>query len=239
MAFILAQYCSIDVFSSLAYAPQDCFSYWEIKVGRHCFSDYTEPMTLALRPNPWEPHPGATDSINYPPGALVPHLAFGLIGEIAARSPPRVVRVSNRAPMLAVLTPGWWAARGARGLERVVDFVALRRRGHSGMVAIYRANSVVFAVPIALVFLVALCRQRWGLVVIMVVLAALVKPQFAVLGVVLFAARQWRMGGNRGSRGRGVQSCRIPAVAAGLPGHDHAVDPRHCRRLSVRLAYRA
>jgi hypothetical protein len=42
---------------------------------------------------------------------------------------------------------------------------------------------------------VALCRRRWGLVAIMVVLAALVKPQFAVLAVALFAARRWRLGG--------------------------------------------
>jgi hypothetical protein len=45
------------------------------------------------------------------------------------------------------------------------------------------------------VFLVALCRQRWGLVAVMVVLAALIKPQFAILAVALFAARQWRLGG--------------------------------------------
>jgi hypothetical protein len=58
-----------------------------------------------------------------------------------------------------------------------------------------RGNSTGFVVPIALCFLVALCRRRWGLVAIMVVLAALVKPQFAVLGVALFAARQWRLSG--------------------------------------------
>ncbi len=49
-------------------------------------------------------------------------------------------------------------------------------------------NPVGFVAPIALVFLVALCRQRWGPVTTMVVLAALVKPQFAVLAVALFAA---------------------------------------------------
>jgi hypothetical protein len=42
---------------------------------------------------------------------------------------------------------------------------------------------------------VALCRQRWGLAACMVVLAALVKPQFVILAVVLFAARRWRWGG--------------------------------------------
>ena len=62
-------------------------------------------------------------------------------------------------------------------------------------VVIDRGNSVGFLAPIGLIFLVALCRRRWGLVTIMVVLAALVKPQFAVLAVALFAARQWRLGG--------------------------------------------
>jgi hypothetical protein len=47
---------------------------------------------------------------------------------------------------------------------------------------------------IGLVFFVGLCRRRWVLVAVMVVLAALVKPQFAVLVVALFAARQWRWG---------------------------------------------
>ncbi len=74
-------------------------------------------------------------------------------------------------------------------------FVACGAAAIPAWSAIDRANSVAFAVPIALVFLVALCRQRWGLVVTMVILAALVKPQFALLGLALFAARQWRMGG--------------------------------------------
>src|SRR6516165_4884687 len=50
------------------------------------------------------------------------------------------------------------------------------------------------------------CRSHWVFwwrcadggavwVAITVVLAAPVKPQFAVLGVALFAARQWRLGG--------------------------------------------
>jgi hypothetical protein len=62
-------------------------------------------------------------------------------------------------------------------------------------VAIDRGNLVGLVAPIALVFLVALCRRRWGLVAIGVVLAALVKPQYAILVVVLFAARRWRLGG--------------------------------------------
>jgi len=77
----------------------------------------------------------------------------------------------------------------------VVIFVALGAAAVPAWMVIDRGNSTGFVVPIALVFLIALCRRRWGLVTIMVVLAALVKPQFAVLAVALFAARQWRWGG--------------------------------------------
>jgi hypothetical protein len=95
----------------------------------------------------------------------------------------------------AVFTPAVWAARGALGLERVVVFVALGAAAVPAWMTIDRGNSVGFVAPIGLVFLVALCRRRWGFVAVMVVLAALLKPQFAVLAVALFAARQWRMGG--------------------------------------------
>ena len=96
---------------------------------------------------------------------------------------------------IAVFASAVRVARGARGLERVVVFVACGAAAIPAWVVIDRGNSVGFLAPIGLVFLVALCRRRWGLVTIMVVLAALVKPQFAVLAVALFAARQWRLGG--------------------------------------------
>jgi hypothetical protein len=77
----------------------------------------------------------------------------------------------------------------------VVVFVACGAAAIPAWVAVDRGNSTGFVVPIALVFLVALYRRRWGLVTIMVILAMLVKPQFALLAVALFAARKWRLGG--------------------------------------------
>jgi hypothetical protein len=73
-----------------------------------------------------------------------------------------------------------------------------------------RANSVALLAPIGLVFLVTLRRQRWGLAALMVVLATLIKPQFAVLAVALFAVRQWRMGG------AAVAGAAVSSVAAYL-----------------------
>jgi hypothetical protein len=198
--FVLTQYYSVDVLSSLSYTPEDCWLDWGMQIGRHCFSDYGISVGLGMRPNPWEPYPLFVPWLNYlplqnnyPAAGMVPQLFFGLLG--GWLHAPRLGLVAYLGVLtIAVLSPAVWAARGARDLERVVVFVACGAAAIPAWAVIDRGNSVGFLAPIGLVFLVALCRRRWGLVVIMVVLAALVKPQFAVLAVTLFAARQWRLG---------------------------------------------
>ncbi len=200
-----------------------------MKVGQHCFNDYGALSFVVARPNPWEPFQWADqllDPTAYPAAALVPHVIFaspaawlhapllGLFGYLLALT-------------IAVFTPAVWASRGSRGLERVVVFVALGAAAIPAWVVIDRANSTGFVAPIALAFLVALRRRRWGLVAIMVVLAAMVKPQFAVLAVALFAARQWRMSGI--ALGGMVISnlVGVPAVVAGFSRNSRTVDPQH------------
>ncbi|MBW0019055.1 MAG: DUF2029 domain-containing protein [Mycobacterium sp.] len=196
----LAQYFEIDVLSSVLTLPYDCWVDSGIRVGRHCFSDYSLTVGQALRPNPWEPYPlhlmkGIEAAQNpYPPAAMLPHAIFGLLGKLL-HAPLAGLFGYELALAISLLTPAVWATRGVRGLERVVVFVVLSAAAAPVWAVLDRGNSVGFVVPIALVFLVALCRRRWGLVTLMVVLASLVKPQFLVLGFVLPAARQWRWSG--------------------------------------------
>jgi hypothetical protein len=199
--FVLTQYYSVDALSSLVYLPQDCFLDWGMQVGRHCFSDYPVIVSVGMQPNPWEPSPIFLSSYNYQSAptnylgsGMVPHLLFGAPAQWLG-APQLGLFAYLLVLTTAVLSPAVWAARGARGLERVVVFVACGAAAIPVWAAIDRGNSAGFVAPIGLVFLVALCRRRWGLVALMVVLAALVKPQFAVLAVALFAARQWRWGG--------------------------------------------
>jgi hypothetical protein len=185
---VLARYYSVDVLSFLlGSTPDDCSPDLGTQIGRHCFSDYEANM--GMRANPW-------DTGNpYPAAAMIPHLLFGL--------PAHWLGVRRLgllgyllASTIAIFTPAVWATRGVHRLERaVVVFGALGLAAVPAWAVLDRGNSMGFLVPIALVFLVALCRRRWGLVAIAVVLAALVKPQFAVLAIALFAARQWRLGG--------------------------------------------
>jgi hypothetical protein len=193
--FVLIQYYSVDVLSSLIYVPEDCWLDWGTNIGRHCFSDYSFPANATLLPNPWT-HllpPGWPDNA-YPAAAMVPLRIFARFG--AWLGAPRLGLLGYLfALTIAVLSPALWAARGVRGLERIVVFVACGAVAIPAWMVVDRGNSTGLVVPIALGFLVALCQQRFGRVTIMVVLAALVKPQFALLAVALLAARQWRLGG--------------------------------------------
>ena len=195
---VLARYFSIDVLSTLVIdVPQDCLLDWPTRVGRHCFSDYSLVVSYGMRPDPWDPFPlpnSKTAINNYSAAGLVPHVFFGSLGNWL-HAPQLGLLGYLLALTAACLTPAVWAARGARGLERVVVFLALGVAAIPMWTAIDRGNSVGFVVPVALAFLVALCRRRWRLVAITVVLATLVKPQFVVLVVALFAVRQWRWGG--------------------------------------------
>ena len=192
VCFIINQYfsvTSVDAISSLVWVPKDCFPNWGLRVGRHCFNDYAEFTVVGVLPNPWDPYKNT-----YPAGALLPLMTFA--GPAAwLHTPMAGLFAYLLALTIAVLIPAVWAAWGARGLERVVVFLALGAVAVPAWMAIDRGNSVGFIAPIGLVFLVALRRQRWGLVAAVVIVGALVKPQFAVLAAVFFAVRQWRMGG--------------------------------------------
>lgn len=197
ISYVLAQCYSVDIVTSLLTIPEDCFGNWGTNVGRHCFGDYSMIVGAGLRPNPWDPYPmfppHAPLRPGGPPAGMLPHLLFGLPAKLLG-APFLGLICYLLALAIAVLSPAIWAARGARGLERVVVFVVLGAVAIPVWAVIDRGNSAGFVVPIALVFLVALRRQRWGLVAIMVILAALVKPQYAALAIALFAARQWRTG---------------------------------------------
>lgn len=197
--YLLSQCYSIDVTSSLLFNPADCWLDRSVSIGRHCFDDYAVTLSAGLQPNPWDyplvlPPTYLPGFFIYPAAGITPAVLFGLPAEWLGA--PRLGLIGYLVALtIAVITPAFWAARGARGLERVVVFLALSCAAIPVWGVIDRGNSAGFVVPIVLVYFVALCRQRWGLVAVMVVLAALVKPQFAVLAVVLLAARRWRLGG--------------------------------------------
>ncbi len=193
---VLAHYGSVHAVESLIYGAKDCRHLWKPIVGHHCFSDYSWSVSHGTRANPWENwfKLYQYDINDYPAAALLPQLFFALVAGWL-NTPALGTLAYVLALLIAVLSPAAWAARGAFGLERVVIFLACGVLAIPAWAAIDRGNSIALMAPLGLLFLVALCRGRWGVVAIAVVLAALVKPQFAILAVAMFAARQWRIGG--------------------------------------------
>ncbi|WP_057351410.1 glycosyltransferase 87 family protein [Mycobacterium tuberculosis] len=198
-AYALSQWYAVDVFSTLLVVPGDCWLDWGMNIGRHCFSDYAMVAAAGIQPNPADylislPADYQPTAVAAWAPARIPYAIFGLPSHWLGA--PRLGLICYLVALtMAVISPAIWAARGARGLERVVIFVTLGAAAIPAWGVIDRGNSTGFVVPIALAYFVALSRQRWGLATITVILAVLVKPQFVVLGVVLLAARQWRGGG--------------------------------------------
>lgn len=198
IGFVLTQYLGIDVLSSVVSTPYDCWIHTDVHVGRHCFSDYSMAMGQALRPDPWAPYPminfNKTNLAGnpYPAAALVVHSVFGLAGHLL-HSPAVGLALYQLLLLVSLLTPAAWTARGARGLERLVVFGVFSIAAVPVWTVIDRGNSIGLAAPIVLSLMVALCRQKWCLVAVFVVLASFVKPQFLLLGFVLPAARQWKL----------------------------------------------
>src|SRR5262249_34431409 len=130
VGFVLAAYYSVDVISSLFNPPQDCWLDWGMRIGRHCFSDYPVTVGEGMRPNPWEPYPMFLPWVNYqpdhtnPPAAgMLPFLLIGLPFKWLG-APQLGLLCALLVLTIAVLAPAVWAARAARGLEKVVVFVA-------------------------------------------------------------------------------------------------------------------
>src|SRR5258705_12510080 len=73
--FVLAQYYSADVLSSLIFLPRDCWIDFRMNFGVHCFSDYSWALTYAMQPNPWEPYRTLVEN-DYLAAGMMPALFF-------------------------------------------------------------------------------------------------------------------------------------------------------------------
>ena len=189
-AFVGSHYFGIDVASTIAYPPVDghCMVQSE-GIGNHCFSDYTIFSKLALSLNPWANDQGIF--VNYLAGGLLPHLIFGSLAHLVGSA-----RIGLVAYMIvltaAVVTPAIWAT-WRRSMENKILTVSLFGiLSVAGLAVIDRGNTVAFAIPAMLLFVVGLARDRPMMVAVSIVWATLVKPQYVLLVVAVLTLRKWK-----------------------------------------------
>jgi hypothetical protein len=154
-------------------------------LGIHCFNDYTRTIDVLIAGTMWSvPNPYT------PVGSL---LFWPFIWVQQATGSPRAGLLAFLAcGLVCLLVPALWAAWHRRRLAGILVLM-LGFAATPVLVALDRGNSVAFVVPALLLFAVAFARERWKLLLVAVVLASCVKPQFALLAIAFVPVRQIRM----------------------------------------------
>lgn len=159
-------------------------------IGVHCFSDYTLTELIVNEENPWQSE--YISPQNYPAAALLISLLFSNIGKLLAN--PQIGLILYLLTMaICLILPGVWASKGKK---TYLKFLIIGMTGIASVPAIMaldRGNSVGFVAPALLMLLVGKEQNKNKLIILSIVLAALVKPQFALLLVLPIFWRLWKV----------------------------------------------
>lgn len=193
MAMAIGQYLGKSPVTSLTQAPADAFACTPDTegIGNHCFGDYAVVQKLSLFADPWARHMGV--SFNYTAGAILPSLPFTAIGALFG-SVRLGLFLYLAALLVALAVPAWWASRNKPLSIRIVVIAAFGFLSVPALMVLDRGNSIGFLAPVLLAYFVGLARGNDRTVVIALVLATLIKPQFIILGIILIAGRRWKLG---------------------------------------------
>ncbi len=198
VGFWLQHYLGYDVTASLTDIAPDTFpagsdglcdpSSWGF--GVHCFGDYNLVRLFAFFPDPWAQNITGFYS-NYPAAGMLVFLVFGAIGELFGD-----VRVGLGLFLVAMTVgfslPAIWATKGRPIVSRIAIAAAIGPLSFPALMAIDRGNVVGFAVPILWLLLLGLGRDRRWLVISAIVVATVVKPQYAVLVLLPLLRGRWK-----------------------------------------------
>ncbi len=160
-------------------------------IGQHCFGDFSiVDDYFGGDGDAWNAG-GAVAPSNYPAIAWYPALAAVHLGHLLGGGRAALLLylgLSTACLLAPAIWVGWrrWSSRGAIAL-------ALIGLGSAPfLVTLDRGNSVALTVPPLLAFAVSFARRRYGWATVALICAALLKPQLAVLAVLLLAHRRYR-----------------------------------------------
>lgn len=166
-------------------------------VGVHCFGDYAFPMLLVSEGAPWNNSFGGAHS--YTPVGMLPFVIMsGLESLFATRRQTLLIYLIVLAA--ALLVPAWWASRkivrnnrqlpGVSSM-RMLLFVLFGVATQPFLMTLDRGNTVGFAVPFLMAFAVYFRKEPSWVAPLAVILAAAVKPQYALISIAFLASRQF------------------------------------------------
>lgn len=187
VAWILGSYYRLDIAASMSMIGEEGRCDLDVTgIGVHCFSDYTSiyfDSPTAPLVHYEQLYPVATRLIRLP---------FWGVGELFGMHASLLAFLL--VSVICLLIPVLWAVRRSPLWAKAVVVSVLGLVTAPFLFAWDRGNIVSLAVPFLFLALLGLVRNRPWWVVVGVIVAATVKPQFALLGFALFARGDWRRG---------------------------------------------
>ena len=147
-------------------------------VGRHCFSDFYSPVEMTDRGLPWD------RGSNYPPFAILITRFFHAFGSNNSRNGLLAFLLTS---LICLMIPVIHLKKSklVNNPYNLFGLATIIIVSVPSLMAIDRGNNVLLLFPIVYFTYICLCREKYYSTAFLIALAALVKPQFLVLMLVL------------------------------------------------------
>lgn len=184
-AWILSSYFKVDVATMVSYPGADGWCNVPHEgIGVHCFGDFGAITFNSLTSPPVGPE------LVYPLSSRILRIPFFVIASLSGFQASLIAFLIVSAA--CVTFPVVWAVRDVPWALKPVVVTVLGVTTTPFLMVLDRGNMLAFAVPALFLALLGLVRDKPWLVAISTIVAASVKPQFALIAVVLLALHRWR-----------------------------------------------
>lgn len=156
-------------------------------IGFHCFGDFGELFNLASMSNPWN---GVTAQSTYPAATILLYKPFVWLADVFGYRVSLFAFLSTL--FISCCVPMAYVFRRSNQAQWPTLFLLVGPLSIPFLMAYDRGQSVAWLVPIVIWFLRAAREgNMWG-VVLAAVMASVVRPHFALLGLVFLIWKQWK-----------------------------------------------
>lgn len=183
-------YLGVNPIASLSYFANDshCQVLRGEGIGTHCFGDYAFVRNAILDGNPWE-----EPALPYPAASLFPFF-FGLVAETIFGSFNSGLFFYLGLLALAVSTP--WIVlfltnSNLSWSTRILSSLVIGPLSLPALITLDRGNSIGFVLPALLFFSMGVLARSPVVAATGIVIAIVVKPQFALLLLIFIAMKKW------------------------------------------------